>query len=230
MKIVKENMHDIICSSDLDSLSQEYIELILDSMSQNEIIDNIPVVKTLVSLVKLKRSISDHIFIKKAMAAILEIGQINAKLRNDFINELADDNSTGIEKFMFKINHLDSLKKSKIFGKLCKIKAENRISLKEYYRMTNVLQKAYLDDFILLKDFSEKEKGEVLSESEYYSIISLGLIYQGSIEQEPIKYIEEGGDDYGTWGPNVEGGEIHYEYFLSNLGVLFWDHYDELFK
>jgi len=224
---MKTAISEIVKSKDLQKISLDTVEKVLDSQIEEEILKEIPVVKFLIAARRIYSSYSDRIFIKKSMTALLEIGEINSEDREKFFKELDDKNASGSEKILIAINHLESMEKSKIFGRLCKLKVASKINMDDFYRLTKLIQDAYIADLNLINDF-KKIDGEEIYEGDYLPLINLGLIYQVPSEQEPIKYHHEGGNRYGTYGPEVTVGKITFNYYLSEIGKSLLSNYDEL--
>ena len=56
---------NVLCSSNLKDVSIDLAELTLDSILKNEALKNIPVVKTLLSIIETTQNISNYLFLKK---------------------------------------------------------------------------------------------------------------------------------------------------------------------
>jgi hypothetical protein len=227
MNQLKTAISEIAKSKDLKNISLDIVEKLLDCQITEELLKEIPVMKFLVSARNIYSSYSDRIFIKKAMVVLLEIGDMNIEDRKKFLMELDDKDVSGSEKVLMAINHLESIEKSKIFGRLCRLRILRKIDTDGFYRLTKLIQDAYIQDLNLIVDF-KKIEGDEIYEEEYLSLITLGLIYQVPSEQEPLKYYPEGANEYGTFGPEVTGGKITFNYYLSDTGKLLLENYNEL--
>lgn len=223
---MKEQFNEIIKSEELKDITFDLVEKVLDNQITNEVVQEVPILKSLIAVRKIYNSYTDRIFIKKAMNVLLELGEINWKERVELTSELDDENETGAEKILMAIDRLETIKKCKVYGRLCKLKALGKIKYTEdFLRLTKLIQDAYLDDLILVTSF-EKGKKEQIHEGDYYPIISLGLIYQEPSEQKPIDRNRQ----YDEYDPEFKGGEIEFNYLLSDLGETLLKHYYELFS
>lgn len=218
---------EIMKSSDLQGITMDMVEKVLDSEFSSVVLKEFPVVKFLHAANQIYSSYSDRILIKQAMLVLLETSQVEPKERRKFLEELSDKDSSGAEKVLMAINKLDTSDKAKVFGRLCKLKILGRISVDDFFRLTKLIQDAYLLDLRLLLDFKVRE-GEEIYEGDYLPLITLGLIYRVSSEQKPVVYIPEREDRHGIYGPTVSGGEVRFNYYLSGLGSLMLSFYDEL--
>lgn len=222
---MKEQFNEIIKSKDLRDITVDLVEKVLDNEITNDVVKEIPVLKSLVAARNIYSSYTDRIFIKKAMHVLLELGDINWKERVELTSELDDEDETGAEKILMAIDRLETTKKAKVYGRLCRLKALNKIKFTEdFLRLTKLIQDAYLDDLILVTEFEKRERKEI-HEGDYYPLISLGLLYQEPSEQEPIQQLHQ----YNEYDPEFKGGEIKFNYLLSDLGETLLDHYYDLF-
>jgi hypothetical protein len=222
---MKEQFTEIIKSKDLRDITVDLVEKVLDNEITNDVVKEIPILKSLVAVRNIYSSYTDRIFIKKAMNVLLELGDINWKERVELTSELDDEDETGAEKILMAIDRLETTKKAKTFGRLCRLKALKQIKYTEdFLRLTKLIQDAYLDDLILVTEFKKREPKEI-HEGDYYHLISLGLLYQEPSEQEPIQSLTQ----HNEYDPEFKGGEIKFNYLLSDLGETLLEHYYELF-
>ncbi|MDO6802855.1 hypothetical protein Q4595_10370 [Wenyingzhuangia sp. 1_MG-2023] len=230
---MKEQFNEIIQSKDLKDISIDLIEKALDNRISSEILREFPVTKTILATINIYSSYTDKIFIKKALNVLCEIGDINWKERVDFILELNDKYESGSEKILMAIDKLETTKKAKVFGKLCRLKARKKINDNDsFFRLTKLIQDSYLEDLFLIIQFHQNNYNEI-HEGDYYPLISLGLLYQEPTEQKSIernhKYTGDDNDYFTAGEPEFIGGEIKFNYFLSNLGETLLKHYYDLF-
>jgi hypothetical protein len=235
---MKEQFNQIIKSEDLKEITIDLVEKILDNEIGNEIIKEIPILKYLIAAKSIYSSYTDRIFIKKAMNVLLELSDTNWKERIELTTDLDDKNGSGSEKILMAIDNLETIEKCKIFGRLCKLKALGKVDLFEFKRLTKLIQDAYIDDLELVPIFSNrlektKEKKNSVIETntiymeEFYPLIGLGLIYQEQDEQTPIEKVEP--MSYKDPAPYYKGGEMETLFFLSDIGTLLLNFYNDLF-
>ena len=222
---MKQQFNEIIHSKDLQDISIDIVEKVLDNEISDELLKEVPILKSLVAARNIYKSYTDRIFIKKAMNVLLELGETSLKERIELTKELNDEDESGAEKILMAIDRLETTKKCKVYGRLCRLKALGKLKYNEdFLRLTKLIQDAYLDDLILVTAFNKGEKKEI-HEGDYYPIISLGLIYQEPSEQKPI----ERNHQHNEYEPEFIGGKIEFNYLLSDLGQILLEHYYELF-
>jgi hypothetical protein len=220
---MKNEISEILQSKDLQDITIDLVEKVLDNEITNDILKEVPILKSLIAVKNVYTSYTDKLFIKKTMNVLLELGEINSEERYELTNELDDEDESGIEKILMAIDKLETIKKCKVFGRLCKLKATGEISVSNFLRLTKLIQDAYLDDLVLVTYFKLNEKKEIW-EGEFFSLISLGLIFQEPSEQTPI----ERNNQYDQDDPEFKGGEIKFYYLLSDLGEILLRVYKDL--
>lgn len=151
--------------------------------------------------------------------------RLNWKQRVELTRELDDADSSGTEKILMAIDRLETIKKCKVFGRLCKLKALNKIDVDDFSRLTKLIQDAFLDDLELVLYFEKQEKEKVFTE-EIYPLITLGLIYQDDPDSSPIEKVNATSIEERDY---YKGGEFKLTYSLSSLGDLLLKHYEDLF-
>jgi hypothetical protein len=223
---MKEEIKDILESKDLKEITNDVVEKVLDNQITDEFLKEVPVVKSLIALKNMYSSISDKIFIKKAMKVLLELGDTTGKERAELLVNLNDEHESGSEKILMAIDKLETMKKCIVFGRLCKLKALNKIDINSFLRLTKILQDSYLDDLYDITYFTSQLPDKVTpGENAFIQIIALGLIYQYQTEQKPIRQSDRlTGDD-----PEYIGGEIEFYYLLSDTGEILLKYYYDLF-
>ena len=221
---MKEEIKNIIKSKDLQEITTDLVEKVLDNEITNDVIKEIPILKSLIAVRNIYTSYTDRLFIKKTMNVLLELGEISPDERIELTSELDEEDESGIEKILMAIDKLESIKKSKIYGRLCKLKATAKISAWDFLRLTKLIQDCYLDDLILVTDFKPGENKEIYL-VDYTSILSLGLIYQVVSEQTPIEKSEQ----YYEHDPEFKGGDIKFYYLLTDVGEALFKCYYDLF-
>lgn len=221
---MKEQFTEIIKSKDLHDITIDLVEKVLDNDITNEVLKEIPVLKSLVTVRNIYTSYTDKLFIKKTMNVLLELADLVDNEKDELLAELDDKDESGIEKILMAVDRLETIKKCKVYGRLCKLKAKGEILVWDFLRLTKLIQDAYLDDLVLVTDFKKGDKKEIWEEN-YVAIIALGLLFLEPSEQMPI----EKNFQYDKGDPEFKGGEIKFYHRLSDVGETLLTHYHELF-
>lgn len=222
--MIKQIITEVIKSENLKDISTEMLESFLENSIANDLLQEIPIVKTLIAAKSIFTSISDRIFVKKAITVLIELKNISSKDRINFLNELDDDFSLGSERILLTIEKLDTYEKCQIFGRLAKLRAQNLINLSNFLRLTKTIQDSYLDELYMIKWLKKNDKNYI-TEEEYYPLISLGLIFQERSVQQEIRSNHQ----YSIDDPEFVGAEIEFYFRLTNLGKVLHEIYNDIF-
>ncbi len=221
---MEEEFKKVLKSDELQNVSIEIVDNVLNNHVSQTVLKEIPIVKSIVSVAKIYNSISDRIFIKKAMHVLLELKNINWKDRIELTGSLTDSYSNGTEKILYAIDQLDSIEKCILFGRICKLKALDKINVDQFNRLRKVIQEAYIPDLKLILDFSGTEKKHEIHEGVYYSLINLGLLYQEPPYHEDIQVTDI------TMGGVGKIKNIEFYYYLTSTGKTLLQFYSEIFE
>lgn len=224
MKLPSKELYQTIVSDKLGGLTEEVIEIVIDEVSDSELIEEAPIMGTLKALYKTGQSIRDALFLKKALYVLLELSDVSKNKRVDFIESLEDRYSSGSEIILSAIDRLESNEKSVIFGRLCKIRAQKKITKKEFLELSKLIQDAYIPDLIEFYKTDAVRSGTVYNDSKF---IRLGLISL-LLEVDESKKLELIDDEY--YAPRVALEGVQFTTDYSDLGSTFNKVYTDLFK
>ncbi len=146
-------------------LAIDYLDIGLDMITNSEIIDAIPVVKTFVSLNKGMMSIKERIFAKKLLVFISEInsGQVSSEAlikRKIAIKKGEKWIKKEIEEIAVFLDRFDFVYKASILAKLYIALINEKISSDKYLNMLPVIDKwQKYDNNLLERIYTEYKKG-----------------------------------------------------------------------
>lgn len=162
MELNDETVRDLIKSPEMTDLSIS----IIDSVLANEaVLANFPIISIIHSAKKICGGISDKIFLKKLLFTMYEIKDTTAEARDRLLMDLEDQDETGLEKISAVINSLNSVKKTRIFGRICKLKIEGEIDLEEFNMLTHLIYSASLEvisSFLYSRNFTFRSDFKLL--------------------------------------------------------------------
>jgi hypothetical protein len=110
---VKEQFTEIIKSKDLHDITIDLVEKVLDNDITNEVLKEIPVLKSLVTVRNIYTSYTDKLFIKKTMNVLLELADLVDNEKDELLAELDDKDESGIEKILMAVDRLETIKNAK---------------------------------------------------------------------------------------------------------------------
>jgi len=144
-------LESVIKNSDLSSLVTEYGELALDSIIDDGVLRDFPVVGTVIGLMKFGSSINQHFTAKKLYKFLFELKDISQKQRNEKINEINNSKKyqSSVGELIFEfLDKIDSDGKPEIIGRLFKAVIEEKIDFNEYLRLTHIIKTAFYFDLV----------------------------------------------------------------------------------
>lgn len=142
-----------IGNNKLSEFTEEYAEITIDSLTDNEFLKNIPIVKGVLALAEIKTSIHQKHTIKKIARFLQSLESISESEISDFLNQQAQDKKE--EEFLYEnllimIDRLDQTEKAFILGNLFKLYILKIISKDILFRLASIIERAYLTDLLAL--------------------------------------------------------------------------------
>lgn len=149
-------------------------EITLDSIIDNEAINQIPIIGTLKGIYKITNSISDHLFVQKILKFLreLEILTEEEKVKMKHKIDNAKNNKIG-ETLLEIINKIDDNKKPKIIAQIFKSYINGEIDFQEFQKFSQIVNKSFLPDLMKLTKFF---RGQPIANEFGSALLSMGLI------------------------------------------------------
>ena len=127
-------------------------------------------------------SYRDSQLFRKFASYVYEVGDISYKDREKFISDLertAEDYHGDILSGM--IDRLDNINKTVILANLTKSRVNGNITIEDFFRLANILEKIPYTDFNYLSDFTESK---YLDGGVTELLYSVGVLVQTSIDSD----------------------------------------------
>ncbi len=151
-----------LAESDLASVLKDVGELTLDSVLEEGVLKDLPVVATLTGIWKTGRSIRDLLFLKKLVRFLNELKDISLGDRTEMIKRLEEDECftqrVG-ESVILLLERLDHLDKPTLVGRAFRAYCVGSIDAEQLQRMNQVLDRAFMPDLQQLERYL-REGGE----------------------------------------------------------------------
>lgn len=212
-KIAKSSMDkeftDELTNPTID-LSVDYSEIFIDDIIENEILKDIPIVKTIVGAVNVGRSINQLWFAKKILTFLKEFnsGDIEAEKLNEFKVRLSKEpkfRQKMTEQVMVFNERFIEITKSKISAQLLVSFVNQEISYEEFVNLNISLDRLHPDSYSFLRNLVEadykvdkEKKGEKNFDAQSL-LLSSGLARETSnwshgfeVKPDGIKLFEHG--------------------------------------
>ena len=134
------------------SLLQEYLEIGIDSIADDETLKQIPIVNTIVGVFKLGRTISDRFFVKKLLYFLYNMQDIDDDEKEIFRNKYMKDDKGFAEKLILTIDRLDDTDKSKYLASIFKFYGRRKINYNQFRRYCRAINTLNGDEILFLKE------------------------------------------------------------------------------
>ena len=173
-------------------------EVALDTILQEGILRDIPVLNTIVAFYKAGVEIHHQLFLTKIINFLKELSNTPLEKREKFVEEIKR-NPTQEREFektlLLLIDRADSLQKPSILGKLLKHHILGNISYEDATRLSYMVDRVYISDLSYLLNFnSGVQRNQIIAAS----LQSIGLLSFAGI-------------DGGTLGEETSSGGVSYE-------------------
>lgn len=166
-------------------LVQEYAEIGVDKLVEeskeflpalDSLGSEIPYVKTLIAAIKFPHALSDYLLGRKVNAFLYSSGLDQAKI-DKFRKKFSKDKQERLwERVVFSINTHDDKMKSEIIGKLFNTLVDDFIDEDEFFTLVHATNSLNMNTLQQLKELYSLSYEDVLSDGQYYSFATLGLV------------------------------------------------------
>lgn len=140
-------------ANDCESVSIDYLEMGIDSLLDDGVLKDIPVVKTVYTAIKLPKTISNAFNMKKLIRFCFHMKDIPSMERAKYVNTAIHEDKHFGEKLMLTLDKIDDLEKIEMLVKLFRAYGHrDGIDYHTFRRLCIVLEKTYIQDLYYLKE------------------------------------------------------------------------------
>ncbi|MFR9546123.1 MAG: hypothetical protein SNJ29_11170 [Rikenellaceae bacterium] len=204
-----------LAKSDLSTLMKDGVELSIDSLMDDGIAKDIPVVGTIVGLIKSSQNIGNWLFLKKILAFLTKLESVDRQQREKMINKI--DNSKTYRKkvgdqLLFIIDSCEDDIKAEYIAVLFKAFINEEVTYDDFMKGSSIINRLTTVDFDRFVKF-----GADMYDTDF---IGVGLAYtrMSKIRVSDTKYYADRKQEDLVDGYAVDGGEVEVE--LSNIGEV----------
>lgn len=184
----------------IKDLSLDCIEIGIDSIVDNELIKELPIIKTIYSITKVSMAVREKFFLKKFLAFIYEFNNGNAKEAEILKRKNAIKNNESwifkeIEFLVIYMENMDSDLKAKVLAVLYGDYINDKIAWDRFTQYTEIINRMFSNDMTWLTEFYEysqkngkNNKGLSYDLTAYSRLIGLGLM-EREIDLGNKKYV-----------------------------------------
>lgn len=197
---ISPSLTSTLVKSDLSSLVKNGAELGIDSIMKDGVAKEIPIVGTIVGLIKSTQSIGNWLFLRKIISFLKELNDIEIRKREEMINKIDDSKKYRIkvgDQLLYIIESCDDDLKAEYVAILFKAFINEQVSYDDFIKGSSIINKLTIADF----DKFINNKTQFVDETEFLGV-GLTFTYTSEIS------VDEN-DDYKSSGPSyiVKGGE-----------------------
>jgi len=171
LKDYSKSLEETLKDSNLQNISVGLAETVLDSLVENGIVKDIPIIGSVVGIGKVALGVRERIFLKKIIYFISELKSIPAKKRKQIVDNI---NNSGRfrtkvgEKLLFIIDRCEDYEKSQLIARMFAAFINQKISYGEFLRSASIIDRIILEDLIWFinqsfDDFMFEEAGELIN-------------------------------------------------------------------
>ncbi len=165
--------------TDLSGVSADYLELGLDSILDDGLLKDIPVVNSIISLYKTGVNLRERFLIKKLLVFLTSLADTAIEDRIEFIRKHEKESAKIGEELIILLDRLDHVNKPEYVAKLFKHYLNEEISLIIYRRLCQIIDKCFIEDLKFLK---ENEGSEIVTGIEALGLANNGLAVRASFD------------------------------------------------
>ncbi|CCE98488.1 conserved hypothetical protein (plasmid) [Sinorhizobium fredii HH103] len=184
---------------ELTDLGATIGDVALDGIIGSGALDGVPVLGTMVSIARTGSAIRDLVFQRKVLAFLVSFGtETDPTARQEFVRKIEDqDHGQRFgETILLLLERMDDLSKPVIVGRLMAAAARGDISLKEGLRLSRIVDRAFIEDLVLLPDLIDNkvQPDEIVADA----LFTAGLLSNDGSDGGTFLSVEEGGEPGGT--------------------------------
>lgn len=188
---LSESFKITLFDDSLKDISQDYLELGLDSLIDNELVKSIPIIKTLSGFYKFTRSVQEYYLTKKIVRFLFQIKDVSKDEINDTLKKLETDKSYKKdlgEHLILLLDKFEIIYKADLLGQAFKMYLKKQLSYDEFSRASHIIDKSFFNDLFKLRNVRDGIQIDLIS---IESLFSIGLL---SLKPHEIKVGITGGE------------------------------------
>lgn len=196
-------------NSDLTGITKDFLEIGVDSVLNDGLLKDIPIINTVQSIAKLGLNIRDRLFLKKIIHFLYNAKDISADLRKETIDKINNSKKykTAVgEKLLFIIDRADEIEKAEYNARLFSYLLKGTIDYDDFIRASEAINKASIPD---LKWFFELTHHNYYDSKETVGLFNAGILqFQMQLKQEKI----------------LDSTLVNLEFDISEIGIILLRH------
>lgn len=141
-----------------EDVTIDYLEIGVDALTNSKIIEDIPVVKTVYSLIKLPLTIFNAVYMKKLIYFCYYMKEIPKSKRVEFVNKAVYEDKNFCESLLIMLDRMDHFDKTQLLRNLFRAYGHrDGIDYSTFRRFSYILNQTYVDDLYFLRNHISDE-------------------------------------------------------------------------
>ncbi|MEI6296536.1 MAG: hypothetical protein WCO84_02700 [bacterium] len=225
---IQGSFDSTLTDSNLQNLSIDIAEFAIDSVLNDGLFKEIPIINTVINLSKIGANIRDRLFLKKIISFMSQLKDIPSEKRKKMIDDINNSQKYRVkvgEKLLYIIDSCEDYEISELIGSVFKYYLEENITYDEFLKTSSVLKNMNKSNF---NWFIKERKNHFFDLSDVGDLMHTGLfeLYYDNVnvdieKETDHKVLLEGGNEYKASTDGGVGvllsraGEIILEIFCS---------------
>ena len=184
-------------AGDLAPVAQDLAELAIDSVLDDGLLRDVPVIGALVGLWNAQRSVRDRLYLTKMLKFFGPLSKAPLEARRNFV-ETTLNSDRKKQKFSEAVVHLveraDSSEKTELYGRFFLAHIQGQYEYEHVLKICSMIDRSFLPDLRHLRDFVIAEAEDNLLTGELYKNGFLSLV---GLDGGTFTHIADGGAVYG---------------------------------
>jgi len=166
-----------LADSELSDVASDLAETSLDTLIEDGIFRDIPIIGTLVGVWRSGVSVRDELFLRKLTTFLIDLGKIPTDERRDVIQSLsnpATQENIG-EKLIGLLDRFESTVKAQLLGRAFARYAECFITSEEFWRVSFIIDRLPMSDVSAIVDWQSTDANQI-DHVRKHLYVSVGLV------------------------------------------------------
>ena len=149
IKQIDKSLSETIRNSDLKGISEDFAEIAIDSMLNEGVLKDIPIVGTILKIGKTFTTVKDQLFLKKIIAFLSQIKDVPQERRKQMIDTINDDKEQRIkvgEKLIYILDKCDDFIDAQYVAQLFCAFLQEKIEYGDFLRGSRIIQNIFVGD------------------------------------------------------------------------------------
>jgi hypothetical protein len=178
LKEIESSLDKTLVADELINITSELTEVGLDSLLNDGLLKDLPIVGFFFGLTKVGIGIHEKLFLKKMLRFLFHLKAIPKEDRQNFIKKLSSDKKykTKVgEALILIVDKLNDYTKADYLGKLFAYTITGRVDFETFLKLSNIIDRSFVQDLNYLLPFYNGEADKI-DETDRDILYNLGLL------------------------------------------------------